>query len=167
MEKYLLDFYSKCVENNTERKYKKLLNYTNECVFSSITEINDIFDGSIIKFYDRITNKISSMLDDLFYICDSSDINEPIEYGDYSYYYGMISNTVGILYMHPSHETIPARVIFYGPVYQISINGDWVGIDVCPVNLNVYGIFFMSDEFIRRNSFINHLKHTSRPLLNY
>ena len=165
MEKYLLDFYTKCIKNNTDKEYNQLLEYTNEEVFSSIDRIQDIINGSIIKFYDKITNEISSMLNNLFYICDSSDINEGIEYGDYSYYYGMISNTVGILYMHPSHDNIPPRVIFYGGIHQVSVNGDWLGIKVSPVNLHVYGIFFMTNPEVRKKSFVNFLKQTKRPLL--
>ena len=101
-------------------------------------------------------------------ICDSSEINEDIENGDYEYHIIDIDDIPDchIIYMNPSHlMAFPIRVIIFTNKYQYRLSSDKVEIEVYPTNLGLIRKMDKSNPN-RFNDIKDFLMNTDRPLIS-
>lgn len=140
--------------------------YIEEFLFNPLFD-NDQFS---IKRYNPIFNEIENICKysgDTYFVCDSSDIDEGIEFGDYDYIIGYLNNDCPFLYQLSSEPfaMIPNRLILYDPKYQIEIDSSKPNIEVYEVNKSVRDLFYIDifDEKVK--AIKNMLKNSDRPLL--
>lgn len=133
---------------------------------------NPLFDDgpSCGKRYNPVFNMIENIYkysNSTYFICDSNDIDEGVEFGDYDYIIGYLNNDCPFLYQLPSEPfaMIPNRLILYDPKYQIEIDSSKPNIEVCEINKSVRDLFYI-DIFDKKIEAIkNMLKNSDRPLL--
>ena len=111
-------------------------------------------------YYKGIFSDVDEYLNQMMYICDSDDLNEEDDVGDYNYYSGIINPEVPFLYemsTHPCHY--PNRIIIFGSSYQIEISSDIQSIIIHDLVVRNREAFLSSEK----EKMFNWLSETNRP----
>lgn len=119
-------------------------------------------------YYRAIFKRLHALisLGAMEYVCNSDDVDDPIEYLDYDYYWKFINPECPILFHQASHPiAIPSRVIFYHPHFQIEICDDQRNIYVCETNQNVRSLFYIEKKKDRIKAIKEMLFNSDRPRL--
>lgn len=130
-------------------------------------------EGCIFNDIEMYYRPLFAAIDDIckyagttYPVCDSSDVHDEIECGDYDYIIGRINDECSFLYQLPSHQfACPYRIIIYSPRYQIEIDSSIEVISVYETNQYVRNMFYLPTLRERVNAIKNMLIHSDRPLL--
>lgn len=100
---------------------------------------------------------------DLVQICTSDDLNEDHLLGEYTYYYGIVANTIPFLYCDAIHTSdFPCIISTYGRDIQIDIRTNDINIYIYNTPLTIREMFFIENEIERKMELKNFLLHTDR-----
>ena len=143
----------------------------------NIPEIHDIkyIEDEPGLCYRYIFQEIENMITNkkIFYICNSSDLNDGPEVGDHNYYIGLIDNEIALLYLQSSHpHSIPNRLIIMDKIFSYEIWSCKIGIEIYPVLYKTRRLIIHSNSNILNhrlkyvNKIISLLKSQDRPELN-
>lgn len=128
----------------------------------------DWINCGLLSCYGHIFAQIESAADNhlLEYICESQDIGDPTECGDFYYFAGMMSYHIGVIYMKSTHEwAMPSRIYIYGPENEIRMSNYEMEVDVSPVNETVYSILRSEDKGYIRRQIKEWLSTSDRPFV--
>ena len=98
-------------------------------------------------------------------ICDSSEINEDIENGDYEYHIIDVDDIPDCHIIYSHLMAFPIRVIIFTNKYQYRLSSDKVEIEVYPTNLGLIRKMDKSNPN-RFNDIKDFLMNTDRPLIS-
>lgn len=132
------------------------------CVIDELT-------GEPDRYYYIPIGDMETMVEfgSLQYICDSSDITEQFECGDYNYYCGFLNDECPILYQQPSHSWVfPSRVIFYTPHFQIEMSTDHLTIHVYETVQKIRNMFLIQPMKAKLEVIKEMLFNSDRPRLD-
>lgn len=143
--------------------------YVLEMIESEPKDCDYVFDEpdryyrGLMIYVDSLTRDENTMT----YICDSSDVDDSFESGDFNYYSGFINDECAILYHQSSHIfAFPSRIVFYAPEFQIEVHSYKRGIDIYEVIPQVRNMFFIKDINERRDAIRTMLYESDRPRLD-
>lgn len=126
----------------------------------------DLYYREILGSVDLMTRGFDNMM----YICDSGDIEDDFEAGEFDYYAGFLNNDCPILYhQSPNIFVFPNRAVFYTPLYQIEVSSIKKGIDIYESITPIRNIFFIKDKRSRKQAIKDMLFNSDRPkiTINY
>lgn len=122
-------------------------------------------------FYRKLMIEIEIMSRNknlMTFTADSDDLNDPIECGDFDYYYGFINDECPILYYQSSHPYVfPNGIILYSPTYQIEVYSYKKEIDIYESVSSSRDLFFIKDQHGKISSIKNMLMNSDRPRLDF
>lgn len=127
------------------------------------------FDDDIEMLYRPIFESIDGICKygwNTYPVCDSSDIDEDIECGDYDYIIGKINDECPFMYHRPSHPfEFPSRVILYGFRYQIEVDSSKHHIEIYETVQSVRNLFYLEIFDEKIYAIKNMLINSDRPVL--
>lgn len=124
-----------------------------------------------IQCYNHIFNILDEKVaaNELCFICDSTEIDDDIIYGDYDVYNGWIYDDAPLIYFKASHPyECASRIIIFNYIFTYDIIKSRIGIETYPtphetkILLNDK-IVDRTEKLHKRQEIIDLLKHQDRP----